>query len=58
MGGPAGAFGFGIQSGFQHESNGKGGEDSRGANYLYVKPIPGVHLGGPYYLKVAPKIYT
>jgi phospholipase A1/A2 len=49
---------FGIQSGVQHESNGKGGEESRGANYLYVKPILGVHLAGPYHLKVAPKIYA
>jgi outer membrane phospholipase A len=49
---------FGIQSGFQHESNGKGGADSRSANYLYIEPILGVHLAGPYHLKVAPKIYA
>jgi hypothetical protein len=49
---------FGIQSGFQHESNGKGGTDSRSTNYLYVKPIMGVHLAGPFHLKIAPKIYT
>ena len=30
---------FGIQGGFQHESNGKSGEDSRSTNYLYMKPV-------------------
>lgn len=49
---------FGIQGGFQHESNGKGDEDSRSTNYLYIKPVIGVHLFGPYHLKIAPKIYT
>jgi outer membrane phospholipase A len=49
---------FGIQGGFQHESNGKGGTDSRSTNYLYVKPIMGIHLAGPYHLKIAPKIFT
>ena len=49
---------FGIQGGFQHESNGKGGTDSRSTNYLYVKPIMGVHLAGPFHMKISPKIYT
>ncbi len=49
---------FGIQGGFQHESNGRGGIDSRSTNYLYLKPILGVHLAGPYHMKIAPKIYT
>ena len=49
---------FGIQGGYQHESNGLGGADSRSTNYLYIKPIMGVHLAGPYHLKIAPKIYT
>jgi outer membrane phospholipase A len=49
---------FGIQGGFQHESNGTGGTDSRSTNYLYVKPIMGVHLAGPFHMKIAPKIYT
>jgi phospholipase A1 len=49
---------FGIQGGFQHESNGKGGDESRSTNYLYIKPVMGVHLAGPYHLKIAPKIYT
>jgi outer membrane phospholipase A len=49
---------FGIQGGVQHESNGEGGDDSRSTNYLYVKPIMGIHLAGPYHLKVAPKVFT
>ena len=49
---------FGIQAGFQHESNGKGGDDSRSTNYLYLKPILGVHLTDTYYLAFAPKVFT
>lgn len=49
---------FGVQVGFQHESNGKGGDESRSTNYLYLQPVLGVHLKGPYYLKIAPKIFT
>jgi outer membrane phospholipase A len=49
---------FGIRTGFQHESNGEGGDASRSTNYLYIKPILGIHLVGRYHLKVAPKIFT
>jgi outer membrane phospholipase A len=49
---------FGVQGGFQHESNGKGGDDSRSTNFLYIKPIMGVHLAGPVHLKIAPKLFT
>ena len=28
-----------LQTGFQHESNGRGGDDSRSTNYLYVQPL-------------------
>ena len=49
---------FGLRGGLQHESNGKGGIDSRSTNYLYIKPIMGIHLTGPYHLKVAPQIFT
>lgn len=28
-----------LQTGFQHESNGRGGEDSRSTNFIYAKPI-------------------
>jgi len=49
---------FGIQGGFQHESNGKGGNDSRSTNYLYFKPVMAIHLAGDYHLKIAPKFFT
>ncbi|MBN1932462.1 MAG: phospholipase A [Desulfobacterales bacterium] len=51
-------FAFGVQGGFEHESNGKSGDASRSTNYLYLKPILGVHLIDDFYLKIAPKIYT
>lgn len=31
-------WGF-LQTGYQHESNGKGGEDSRSTNHLYMEPM-------------------
>lgn len=49
---------FGIQGGYQHESNGKSGDDSRSTNYLYLRPVLGIHLVDTFYLKVAPKIFT
>jgi outer membrane phospholipase A len=49
---------FGIQAGFQHESNGKGGEDSRSTNYLYLKPVMAIYLMGAYHLEIAPKLFT
>ncbi len=33
------ATGFFVKGGFQHESNGRRGEDSRSTNFLYIKPI-------------------
>ncbi|MBN1930450.1 MAG: phospholipase A, partial [Desulfobacterales bacterium] len=49
---------FGVQGGFEHESNGKSDDESRSTNYLYLKPILGVDLMDGFYLKIAPKIYT
>ncbi len=48
-----------LQGGFQHESNGRGGELSRSTNYLYAKPVfilydAKTRLG----LQIAPKIWT
>ncbi|MCG8549958.1 MAG: phospholipase A [Desulfobacterales bacterium] len=48
---------FGVQSGFQHESNGKGGDDSRSTNYIYIKPIMAISLFDEAYLTVAPKLW-
>jgi phospholipase A1 len=49
---------FGVQTGFQHESNGSGGEDSRSTNNLYVKPILTTPLAGAFHVKIAPKLFT
>jgi len=50
---------FFLQTGFQHESNGRGGEASRSSNFLYVKPILIFYseqkkLG----LQIAPKVWA
>ncbi|MCG8616445.1 MAG: phospholipase A [Desulfobacterales bacterium] len=49
---------FGVKTGFQHESNGKGGDDSRSTNFAYVEPIMAFHLSDKYYLALAPKLWT
>lgn len=49
---------FGVQGGFQHESNGKGGDDSRSTNYIYIKPIMEISLFDNAYLTVAPKLWV
>ncbi|NWH03754.1 phospholipase A [Desulfobacter latus] len=49
---------FGVQGGFQHESNGKSGDDSRSTNYIYIKPIMEISLFDQAYLTVAPKLWT
>ncbi len=36
---PSWMRGLFVQSGFQHESNGRGGLDSRSTNHFYVKPV-------------------
>ncbi len=38
MGGPTNALRLDLQSGLQHESNGKGGTDSRSLNIAYLRP--------------------
>lgn len=48
-----------LQGGFQHESNGRGGDASRSTNFLYVKPTfiwfdEASRLG----LQVSPRIWT
>lgn len=49
---------FGIQTGFQHESNGNEGLESRSTNYIYIKPILGFPLWGEYHLIFAPKVWA
>ena len=48
---------FGFQTGYQHESNGRDGDDSRSTNYLYFQPIMAFHLWDNYHLKIAPKAW-
>ncbi len=56
---PSWIQGLFVQSGFQHESNGRGSEFSRSTNFLYAQPIfifynKKTQLG----LQVAPKIWA
>ncbi|MDP2643579.1 MAG: phospholipase A [Desulfobacterales bacterium] len=51
--------GFYLQTGFQHESNGRGGENSRSTNTLYAKPLfifydEDTKFG----LQIAPKVWA
>jgi phospholipase A1 len=48
-----------VRGGFQHESNGRGGPDSRSTNFLYIKPVyiafdKDTKLG----IMVAPKVWA
>jgi phospholipase A1 len=53
------ATGFFLKGGFQHESNGRGGEDSRSTNFLYIKPIYiAYHKNTKLGIMIAPKIWT
>lgn len=48
-----------IQTGFQHESNGRDGNDSRSTNFLYVKPMFNFHdPGSRYFLEISPKVWA
>lgn len=56
---PSWMQGFFLQTGFQHESNGRGGEFSRNTNHLYAKPFftfydNKTQLG----LQIAPKVWA
>jgi len=47
-----------IQTGFQHESNGRSGDDSRGINIFYLKPIVvWYHLHSRIGFSITPKIW-
>lgn len=49
---------FGLQAGFEHESNGQGGSDSRSLNIAFVRPIFTFGDESRYHFTVAPKIYA
>jgi outer membrane phospholipase A len=48
---------LGFQSGFEHESNGKDGVDSRSMNIAYVRPTFTLPLWKDYFVSFSPKLY-
>jgi len=46
-----------VATGFEHESNGRSGDDSRGINTLFVKPTMYFGDQTDWHWRVAPKIY-
>ncbi|WP_308444845.1 phospholipase A [Paraburkholderia adhaesiva] len=48
---------MGVMAGYEHESNGIAGPDSRGIDILFVKPIWDFGNVNAYHLTVAPKVY-
>lgn len=48
---------IGFQAGYQHESNGRGGDLSRSTNHAYIKPIFVYGMGNDLFLKFAPKAW-
>jgi outer membrane phospholipase A len=49
---------IGIATGFEHESNGKDGADSRSINTYFVQPTLNVGNLNDYHLTVSPKLYA
>lgn len=50
------AFFMGLQTGVEHESNGKSGDDSRSLNFAYVQPEFNYRLGHGSTLTFAPRV--
>lgn len=48
---------FGLQGGFEHESNGRGGDDSRSINIAFVRPRMTWNFREGMRLVLAPKVY-
>jgi phospholipase A1/A2 len=53
-----GRFLMGLETGFEHESNGRDGGDSRSINIAYVKPSWRWFINDEHYFSIAPKIYA
>ncbi len=49
---------LGLASGIEHESNGKGEEDSRSLNFAYIQPEFNYRFGGGSTLTFAPRVKT
>ena len=54
---PTGWFGLDLQGGYQHESNGRGGADSRSLNIMYLKPILFFGHQNSWQLTLAPRAW-
>jgi phospholipase A1 len=52
---------FDVQAGLQHESNGRGGAESRSLNIVYVRPVitfdPGTRDSRDFFVAVAPRLW-
>ncbi len=46
-----------LQGGAQHESNGRGGDESRSLNLVYLRPTVTLGLPGRFQATVAPKVF-
>lgn len=53
---PQKEFFVGLASGVEHESNGKGGQDSRSLNFFYVQPELNYRFDGGSTLSFAPRV--
>lgn len=51
-------LGSGFLFGYQHESNGRAGDDSRSTNYIYFQPVFVFHFCGNLMAAVKPKVWT
>lgn len=51
-------FSLGAEAGFQHESNGKSGDDSKSLNNYYVQPMLRYRLDGGSTLSFGPRVRT
>ena len=51
-------IGSGFQAGFQHESNGRGGDNSRSTNYAYIQPSFIFKFTRDLHLAISPKAWV
>ena len=49
---------FGLRTGYEHESNGRDGTNSRSLNILYLRPRLVLGDSRKYYFEIAPKAYV
>lgn len=56
--GPADGERLDIEFGYEHESNGRGGPDSRSINALYVRPTYHLPLDERWEFRTTPKVYA